>query len=793
MKAALALLRSSFRGRRWSVALLAIVVGVVVGFVTAGVGGAIRTSTAVERMDRRAHTSDLVVAGLSPDLSADPSRGEELGRKLAGVDGVEAVRVASGYPVDAVSGDYFQVYVPPDGSLFSDSDRPLLQRGRLPAPSAADEIAINETAVRLMGIDVGDVVEGGTIARGASESMFSTGEFPGFTGPRMRLRVVGVVRLPSDLSDRTATAGIQSIGSPAFVAAYGDRVDSFVTYAYLDVADTSQELVDRVVVAAGRQVGDYEVDVSTTDELWRGDLRNTLHTIALIILAVTGLAAVAALLVAFQWIRREVLVGTASDADLRALGMTRWERTVAGAGTAILAVVTGSVLGVAGGVVASAAFPLGVGRPVEVDPGLRLEPLGVLAGVIVAVALVGIAVAAGRRATSVERGERPAPGRVARRLSRWGLSAPTAIGAELALEPGRGRRAIPTRSAILGAVVAVAGVSAVLGVGSSADAVIDQPERFGWTWTALPDALAEDPAALFSAAAAVEGVAGLGNLSFGTVVLDGHSAPAMSLDVVSGRIRLNVVDGRVPVSDDEVAVSLAKANRDDARIGDTISLDPPEGSGPMTKKIVGVVIGPPIDGVARELLLTPAAIGELGHGVGEYNVVRFDPGSDAASLQARLTELGFRFTPSTFPQAPGEVTQFQSLRTVFLSATALVVLLGAAGLVHVLAISTRRRRRDLALLRALGFERRDVRRTLSTQAVVTALVGVGVGVPLGIVTARFAWRLTVRHLGIVDTVPLPLPEFVLIAVTALLGAVVLSLPLAREVSRRSISGVLRAE
>ena len=37
MKAALALLRSSFRGRRWSVALLAIVVGVVVGFVTAGV------------------------------------------------------------------------------------------------------------------------------------------------------------------------------------------------------------------------------------------------------------------------------------------------------------------------------------------------------------------------------------------------------------------------------------------------------------------------------------------------------------------------------------------------------------------------------------------------------------------------------------------------------------------------------------------------------------------------------------------------------------------------------------
>lgn len=793
MTAAFSLLRSACRRRPSSVALLAVVVGVVVGFVTAGVGGAIRTSTAVERMDLRARTSDLLVRGFSPELSTDPSRGEALGRNLAGVEGVEAVRVAAGYPIDAVSGDYFQMYVPPDGALFSESDRPVLQRGRLPAPGEKDEIAINETAVRRMGIDVGDVVEGGTIAHGASESMFTTGEFPGFTGPQMRLRVVGVVRMPSDLSDRSATSGIQAIGSPAFAAEYGDQVDSYVTYAYLDTIDTSPELVDRVVLAAGRQVGDYEVDVNTTEELWRGDLRNTSHTIALIILAVTGLAAVAALLVAFQWIRREVLVGTASDAKLRALGMTRRERTVAGAGTAILAVAIGSVLGVAGGVVASGAFPLGIVRPVEVEPGLRLEPLGVLAGVVIAAALVGIAVAAGWRLTSVERGERPAHGRVAARLSRWGVSAPRAIGAELALEPGRGRRAIPTRSAILGAVVAVAGVAAVLVVGRSADAVIDQPERFGWTWTALPDALAEDPAALFSAAASIDGVAGLGTLRFGPVVVGGRSAPAMSLDVTSGRIRLNVVDGRVPVSDDEVAVSLAKATRDDVRVGDTLSFDSPEGSSPLTKRVVGVVIGPPIDGVARELLLTPAAIEELGHGVGEYNVVRFDPGSDHASLEARLSEMGFRFTPSTRPQAPGEVAQFQSLRTLFLVATGLVVVLGAAGLLHVLAISARRRRGDLALLRALGFERRDVRRTLSTQAAVTALVGVGVGVPLGIVTARFAWRLTVRHLGIVDTTTLPLPGLVVIVVAALLGAVVLSLPLARDASRRSISGVLRAE
>src|SRR5262249_13176672 len=64
-----------------------------------------------------------------------------------------------------------------------------------------------------------------------------------------------------------------------------------------------------------------------------------------------------------------------------------------------------------------------------------------------------------------------------------GLSAPGVIGLRFALEPGRGRTAIPARSVLFGAVVALTTVVATLTFGNSLSSLVTHPDLYGWNWT----------------------------------------------------------------------------------------------------------------------------------------------------------------------------------------------------------------------------------------------------------------------------------------------------------------------
>ena len=89
-------------------------------------------------------------------------------------------------------------------------------------------------------------------------------------------------------------------------------------------------------------------------------------------------------------------------------------------------------------------------------------------------------------------------------------------------------------------------------------------------------------------------------------------------------------------------------------------------------------------------------------------------------------------------------------------------LLGAAlavGAIAALALtliaSVRRRRRDLALLKALGFTRRQLAGTVAWQSTIAVGVGVVIGVPLGIVAGRELWDLFAHELHVVPQAERP--------------------------------------
>src|SRR5205807_3692791 len=106
-------------------------------------------------------------------------------------------------------------------------------------------------------------------------------------------------------------------------------------------------------------------------------------------------------------------------------------------------------------------------------------------------------------------------------------------------------------------------------------------------------------------------------------------------------------------------------------------------------------------------------------------------------------------------QRPAEIVNYRSTGA---TPTVLAVGLAAgafAGLVLTLAASVRRRRRDLALLKTLGFTQRQLGATIAWQATVAAVVGIVIGTPLGIAAGRQLWIVFSHQIYAVPSATVP--------------------------------------
>src|SRR5205823_1274180 len=97
----------------------------------------------------------------------------------------------------------------------------------------------------------------------------------------------------------------------------------------------------------------------------------------------------------------------------------------------------------------------------------------------------------------------------------------------------------------------------------------------------------------------------------------------------------------------------------------------------------------------------------------------------------------------------------------------LLVILAIATTVHLLVSVIRRRRRDLGVLRSLGFTSAQLRTSVLVQA--TTLVGLtlAVAVPLGVLAGRVLWSMTSNWLGIPLHGVIPFAALAFVAIAAL--------------------------
>ncbi len=255
-----------------------------------------------------------------------------------------------------------------------------------------------------------------------------------------------------------------------------------------------------------------------------------------------------------------------------------------------------------------------------------------------------------------------------------------------------------------------------------------------------------------------------------------------------------VVSGRFPTSAGEVALG-AQTLRDLGRsVGDQVSARTATGN-VVRLRIVGQTLVPSLslNGTFRlgeGVALTGPGLLRLDHGADpSFFLVDLKPGVSVETVNRR-----YDATASALgPQRPADVRTYSRVRGTPLILAGLLALLGVGVLAHLLVTSIRSRRRDVAILKTIGFSRRQVRSTIAWQATTLIAVALIVAVPLGLVFGRWTWRNFATDLGIADGVSIPLIVLSLVALVAVVLANLIAAWPARTAARTRPAVVLRSE
>ena len=184
-------------------------------------------------------------------------------------------------------------------------------------------------------------------------------------------------------------------------------------------------------------------------------------------------------------------------------------------------------------------------------------------------------------------------------------------------------------------------------------------------------------------------------------------------------------------------VRMDLADDDAVEVGDTISLETASGE-PMHAVVKGIFDPAKLDSLLGHVVVSQAHFDKAFPRPGDlYTFV------NAPSKQA--VERGLAAYPNAKVQTQDEFVRertawLSSIMNLFYVLLALCVLVSLFGMVNTLVLSVFERTRELGMLRAVGMTRRQVRRMVRHEAIVTSLIGAALGLPLGIGLAAIVTR-----------------------------------------------------
>ena len=797
--------RAGIRSRRGGLGL-ALLSAVVVALVLAGIAGARRTTTAFERM------LDDYVQPNAAVFAYDPEGADEVyaevARRFAEAPEVVAYGVAATtlfatqQPDGTWEGELG--YSSVDQRAYQEIQRPLVVDGRRADQAEPYEVVVNEAWADRHDVTVGSTVEIGLVPPDQLDAAGNGVPIELSARPRP-VEVVGIVRRPGDLAperrgvEGTIDEGAESLVffTSAFWAAHSHDVASYGSAILVRLEPAS------AVADLGDALGDLEVQVlpeGGESGFVIPSIERAVDIEARALLSATLLLGLAGALLLAQAARRQGLAGSAA---LAAVGMDRRGLALAGALELGVIGLLAAGLGVLGAFALSPLAPIGIAREASGSFGLEVDGTVLAGGALLVVAAFALGGAllgwtAPRRLARAARTDRPS------RLSAWlasaGLAPAPAVGIRLATEPGRGDRAVAVRSTLLTGVVGVAALTAAVVFSASLDRVVDDPLYRGWNWDLDVGNYSEPETSDVGREMllANPGVAAFRGWQADFIALDGVELPLVMFDDRDGDVGPQVLGGRMPSGEGEIALASAALEALDRAVGDTVEAVGPSGE-PIEVRIVGETMG--VGVIDQESAIDEGAFMTFR---GVRPMLTPDLQNYANGYLVRLAEgeAGRRGLAQLREDFPGTVFgarstyDIENLRRVQWLPRMLAVgvgLIAIGTMAHALASAVRWRRRDLALLKCLGLRSRQLLGITMSQAATVAVIALVIGLPLGIVLARGLWSSAAEEIGTFAGPSIPPGALVVGALAFLFLAIAIALVPGRSAARTPAAAVLRVE
>ena len=823
-------------GRRWGGYLsIVLLIGLTGGTAMGSIAAARRTQSSFATFLASTNPSDMNLANVSaPVLTNDLERlpGVQQARSALYINAFPLARTGAAIIPPSYVDDEVTALGSLDGEYF-DQDRVTVTRGRMAGLDAANEFVATTQAAQLLGWHVGQVVPVGFYTGAQTNE-------PGFGTTKMKptlqldMKLVGLVVFNNEVVlDEVDRYPAFLLFTPAVTRPLSAGVQD-ATYG-LKLRDGAQGVpaVEREIIRALPKGTTYNFHVTSVVE---GQVDRTVKPEAIALGAFGAIAMLAALLIAMQVIGRQLQAGSDDLEVLRALGASRTVVMADGLLGVLGSVLLGSLLAVGVAIGLSPLSPIGPVRPVDPSAGTAIDSSVLGFGLLVLIGAIGAGAAAlAYRSSSRLRQQGTTRATLgssfARRVASSGAAAPAVAGVRFAVEPGRGRTAVPVRSALFGTVLAMVIVVATLTFGSGLNTLVSHPALYGWNWNyALASSYIVPPQAR-SLLADDRFVAAWSGVSFANAQIDGQIVPIL-LASPNAKVTPPVLSGHSLEANNQIVLGAATLAQLHKSVGDTVIAsygtpkDAPVYVPPTPLLIVGTATLPAIGatqtrhtsmgtGAIVSVDIEPPAFKEFIHSpdptLNGPNMifVRLRAGAPPAEALATLHRIAdvankaFAAVPNSAAagasvevlpvQYPAEIENYRTIGStpVLLASGLAIGAVVALGLT--LTASVRRRRRDLALLKALGFSERQLAACVAWQSTVAVAVGVIVGTPLGIALGRWLWALFAHEIFAVPSATVPTLALVYVGLGALvLANVVAALP-GRYAARTPTALVLRAE
>jgi putative ABC transport system permease protein len=646
--------------------------------------------------------------------------------------------------------------------------------------AGAGEVVIDRASAESEGYAIGDRVQVAT------------------RGEAREFEVVGIATFADVESLGTATFAVFDLAAAQTLFDKAGRYDRILVAGELDAAPS-----------AATQVRSATAD----DRFDLEGLKTVVDILRTILLAFAGVALLVGAFTIFNALSIAIAQRTRELGLLRMVGASRRQVRRMVLAEALAIGLGASALGVGAGLLLASGLE---GLFDAMGLGLPIAALSLSGGTVVAALLVGTGVTLfaallpARRATRVapvaalreagtDGGRLRLPGRAVRALTGLVGRPSAALGGSAGALARRnamrhpGRTAATATALLIGVALVTAVTVVATGLQDMAQGSLERRVQatavVGNTdgWSPI------DPAIERAAAAApgVEAVTSLrqdGALAFG----DEEGVNAVDPASVTKLFAYDLVAGDeaavAGLGADGALVDEGWAGEHGLGVGDEFTITSPRGS-ELTLTVRAIEESPVLD----VLSLGPITISQAAYdGVfaNERNRFTLVSGGDVESLRAAL---------AAFPEANvAEKSAWIATQTEFIGQMlaviwvllALAVVVSLFGIVNTLVLATFERRRELGTLRAMGASRRQLRRMVRHESVITALMGAlpGIGVGLGLAAAAVA---ALGEYGLEFVVPTG--ALVAVAVIAVLAGMAAAVLPARRAARTDVLAALAYE